>query len=55
MKTFEIEIWTEDCREPLIYQVNEDSFKEAYKRAKESIKVLKMHGMTCKLTRIQEM
>lgn len=54
MKTFEVEIWTEDCNEPLIYQIDEESIKDAYKRAAKSIKMLKMHGMKCRLTRVQE-
>lgn len=54
MKTFEVEIWTEDCKEPLIYQIGEDSFSDAYRRAQMSVKVLRMHGMKCRLIKIQE-
>ena len=54
MKTFETEIWTEDCNETLIYQTDEASIKDAYKRAVKSIKILKMHGMKCRLIRVQE-
>lgn len=55
MKTFEVEIWTEDCNEELIYQINEESINDAFKRAIKSIKVLRMNGMKCKLRRIHEL
>lgn len=52
MKTFEVEIWTEDCKEPLIYQIDEESIQDAYKRAIKSVKVLRIHGMRCRLKRV---
>ena len=53
MKTFEVEIWTSDCNEPLIYQIDEESINDARRRAKKSIKVLKMYGTECKLKRVR--
>ena len=54
MKTFEGEIWTEGSNEPLIYQTDEKSIKDAYKRAMESIEHLNKHGIKCRLIRVQE-